>query len=1017
VIKLEPPGGDPSRHFGPFPQDVPHPERSGLFLHLNRHKRSVVVDPASEAGAALIRSLAAEAHIVLEDYAPGSAAAWGWGWPTLHAVSPALVMTSITPFGQTGPYRDYRGSELTLQAIGGPLYTNGHQDREPLKLAGHYAHYHAGAVAALATLMALRRAEAMGAGDWIDVAVHECQAGCRDRQSTNLTIAAYTGLAVRRLSATEFRLGAGVRACRDGYVNIMGGSNRLPRLLHLIGRPDLSEHPQLMAPPGSVPDDLVAEVEGAYATWLKTMTKREAVVEAQAAGLLAGAVYTVAEVVQDPHYQVRQMWDTINHPATGPLRYPGRPFLFSRSPRRPPQRAPLLNEHVEAVQAGWPPQPHRSPTAGQDTPLGLPLTGLRVAEITVVWAGPHVTQLLAEWGADVIRVEPANKPQPYTRGLESVATRAQARTLVSKGIPTRLVANEAALDPWNRNASFNSHARHKRSMTCDIMTSEGHEALLRLLAHCDVLVENNVPETMDKAKLSWEDLYALNPRLILLRMPAFALDGPYRNYRAFGLHVEAMIGHTHLRGYPGESPELLSESLASDGLAGVQGAVAVLMALRHRDRTGEGQLIEMPLTEGFLPTLGEFIMEYTMNGRDTPTQGNRHRWHAPHNVYPCRGHDQWIAIDVGTEAEFAALCQVLGTLHLLDEPRFHTASARLAHVAALDQALATLTRAHDKEQLFHALQAAGVCAAPVRTAVEVLADPQLQARNFFVALPTADEQRLYRYPGCMFRLARTPNTLYAGPVRLGEHNREIYCDLLGYTPEQFAALEGKGLVGTAYPPRIWRPEPASCVHQSKEAKMAIATEAPTLAVTLHWPMSDEQFATLCALNPELRFEYTSTGDLIIMPPTGGDTGHSNANLTTDFTLWARRDGTGLIFDSSTLFILPNGAKRSPDVSWIRRERWQALTAEEQQGYPPLCPDFVLELRSPTDRLRTLQDKMREYCDNGARLGWLIDPLERVMYIYRPGAEVERLEAPVEVSGEPVLTEFVWRWEWLGQALP
>lgn len=809
VIKLEPPGGDPSRQFGPFPQDIPHPERSGLFLHLNRHKRSVVVDPASDAGTALIRCLAAEAHIVLEDYPPGSAATWGWGWPTLHAASPALVMTSITPFGQSGPYRDYRGAELTLQAIGGPLYTNGHQEREPLKLAGHYAHYHAGAVAALATLIALRRAETTGEGDWIDLAVHECQAGCRDRQSTNLTIAAYTGLAVRRLSAAEFRLGTGVRSCRDGYVNIMGGSNRLPRLLRLIGRADLIEHPQLMAPPGSVPDDLIGEVEGAYAAWLQTMPKRQAFTVAQAAGLLAGAVYTVADVMQDPHYQARRIWDTIDHPATGPLLYPGRPFVLSRSPRRAPQRAPLLNEHAEAIKAASPPSPRGSAPTKPETPLGLPLAGLRVAEITVVWAGPHVTQLLAEWGADIIRVEPANKPQPYTRGLESVPTRAQARALVAKGIPTRLVANDAALDPWNRNASFNSHARHKRSMTCDIMTPEGREALLRLLQHCDVLVENNVPETMDKAKLSWEELHTHNPRLIMLRMPAFALDGPYRNYRAFGLHVEALIGHTHLRGYPGESPELLSESLASDGLAGVQGAVAVLMALRHRDRTGEGQLIEMPLTEGFLPTLGEFIMDYTMNGRDTPTQGNRHRWHAPHNVYACRGDDNWIAIDVGTEAEFAALCQVLGGVHLLADQRFGSAPARLAHVAALDQALTTLTRTREKESLFHALQAAGVCAAPVRTAVEVLDDPQLQARGFFVDLPTADEQRMYRYPGLMFRLARTPNTLHAGPVRLGEHNRELYCDLLGYTPEQLAALEHHGLVGTAYPPNIWRPEPAS----------------------------------------------------------------------------------------------------------------------------------------------------------------------------------------------------------------
>ncbi len=801
VIKLEPLGGDPSRTFGPFPDDEPHPERSGLFLHLNRYKRSVEVDPASDAGAEHIRALAAGAQIVLEDYAPGAAAAWGWDWESLQAVNPGLVLTSITPFGQTGPYRDYRGSELTLQAIGGPLYTNGHRDREPLKLAGHYALYHAGIVAALATMMALRRAEASGEGDWVDIALHECQAGCRDRQSTNLTIAAYTGLSVGRLSNTVFRVGAGVRSCRDGYVNIMGAANRLPRLLRMIGREDLIDHPQLM----NLPDGLVEVIEKAYADWLKTRDKGDIVAEAQASGLLAGAVNTVADVMRDRHFQVRGVWDHIDHPEAGPLNYPGRPFIMSRSPRREPQRAPLLDEHAGEIQAAS----FLSPTdvkLKQDGPLGLPLDGIRVAEITVVWAGPHVTQLLAEWGADVVRVEPVNKPQPYTRGMETVPTRQQRLNFAAQGVPTRLADNDPALDPWNRNASFNSHARLKRSMTCDIMTPEGREALLRLIAHCDVLVENNVPETMDKARITWEELHAINPRLIMLRMPAFALDGPYRNYRAFGLHVEAMVGHTHLRGYPGQSPELLSESLASDGIAGVQGALTVMMALRHRERTGEGQLIEMPLTEGFLPILGEFMMDYSMNGRDTPTQGNGHRHHAPHHVYPCRGEDQWIAIDVGTDDEFVALCQVLGGADLTGDARFASAQARRHHVEALDEALCMLTRARDKEELFHALQAVGVCAAPVRTAMEALADPQLNTRGFFESLPTADAQTHYRYPGLMFRMTRTPNSLRTGPARLGEHNHDIYCDLLGYSQDELKALEHKGLVGTAYPAKVWRPE-------------------------------------------------------------------------------------------------------------------------------------------------------------------------------------------------------------------
>jgi Uma2 family endonuclease len=171
-------------------------------------------------------------------------------------------------------------------------------------------------------------------------------------------------------------------------------------------------------------------------------------------------------------------------------------------------------------------------------------------------------------------------------------------------------------------------------------------------------------------------------------------------------------------------------------------------------------------------------------------------------------------------------------------------------------------------------------------------------------------------------------------------------------------------------------------------------------------MSDEQFFELCHLNRDLRLERTSQGDLVIMPPTGGETGRENFELTVLFGHWVHIDGTGVGFDSSTGFTLPNGAKRSPDLAWVMRERWEALTAEQRRQFPPLCPDFVLELRSPSDALATVEAKMQEYLDNGARLGWLIDPIEKKVYIYRPEAPVECLDNPQTISGEPVLPRFV-----------
>ena len=171
-------------------------------------------------------------------------------------------------------------------------------------------------------------------------------------------------------------------------------------------------------------------------------------------------------------------------------------------------------------------------------------------------------------------------------------------------------------------------------------------------------------------------------------------------------------------------------------------------------------------------------------------------------------------------------------------------------------------------------------------------------------------------------------------------------------------------------------------------------------------MSEDEFFEFCQHNPDLRLERTAEGDLIIMPPTGGETGRSNFDLITLFGIWVHNDGTGAGFDSSTVFRLPNGADRSPDVAWVRRDRWETLTPEEREKFPPLCPDFVIELRSYTDRLAPLKEKMEEYISNGAQLGWLIDPLEKKVWVYRPNIEAECLDHPDSVSGDPVLRSFV-----------
>jgi crotonobetainyl-CoA:carnitine CoA-transferase CaiB-like acyl-CoA transferase len=432
----------------------------------------------------------------------------------------------------------------------------------------------------------------------------------------------------------------------------------------------------------------------------------------------------------------------------------------------------------------------------------LPLDGVKVAAVTVVWAGPHCTQVLAEWGAEVIRVEPIDAIQPYSRGAERIATKEQVIESVKNGLTLFAYPDyDPGQEPWNRNPGFNSHSRNKKSMACNIMTPEGKMAFLKLIKEVDVLVENNVPTTIEKAGITYETLKEINPRLIMLRMPAYGLSGPYKGYRAFGTHVEAMIGHHYIRGYPDGSPDETGEAFTADAFAGLLGATAITAALRYRDATGEGQQIEMPLAEGFLPNLGEFILDFEMNGRVAGPQGNTHHSHAPHGVFPTSGDDQWIAIDVSEDEEWFSLCEVLDADTLASDARFRTQLSRFQNRDLLHDELNKYTIKHQKFDLFIELQQSGVCAGPVTDDVELLESPQLIDRGFFEELESPVIGK-HRYPGIMTKWVGTPNSIRTPPPRLGEHSEEIYKQLLGYSDEEYNELLEEGHVGDRYPDHL-----------------------------------------------------------------------------------------------------------------------------------------------------------------------------------------------------------------------
>jgi CoA:oxalate CoA-transferase len=349
VVKVErPQGGDPARLLGPFFHDNPTLESSALFLHLNTNKKSITLNLKADEGKNIFRRLAAGADIVVENFRPGVLAGLGFDYESLKALNPAAVVTSISNFGQTGPYRDLLASEIVESAMGGPLNITGHAEHEPLKLAGTVIQYHAGAVAAYATTLALLRAEDDAQGDWIDISIYETQCANRDRRVIYLLGHAYTGEIGRRQMAV-YRPLSGVREAKDGYVNIVGSGRRLPSLLRMMGREDLLEDERVREAVHTAGTEVLEEIEALYVDWLRDQPKHEVVAKAQEAHVLAAPVNTIADLFSDPHFQARNPWEVIDHSVTGPVRYPGAPFRMSETPMPHPRRAPMLGEHNEQI--------------------------------------------------------------------------------------------------------------------------------------------------------------------------------------------------------------------------------------------------------------------------------------------------------------------------------------------------------------------------------------------------------------------------------------------------------------------------------------------------------------------------------------------------------------------------------------------------------------------------------------------------------------------------------------------
>jgi crotonobetainyl-CoA:carnitine CoA-transferase CaiB-like acyl-CoA transferase len=425
----------------------------------------------------------------------------------------------------------------------------------------------------------------------------------------------------------------------------------------------------------------------------------------------------------------------------------------------------------------------------------LPLSGVRVLDFTVVWAGPYATMMLADWGAEVIRVESLQHFPSTTRGL---VPRPPAAMLANA---THLLAGfpewQPGERPWNRHPMFNCHARNKLSMTVNLTCPEGQDMVRQLVTMSDVIVENNAAGVMTKLGLDYDTVRALKSDIIYLSMPSFGGSGPYRAFQGFGSNVEALCGFTAVRGYSDMPLSANTAVYYMDAASGPGGAFAVLCALHYRQRTGRGQCIDFAQAENMLPHLGEYFMEAAMHGRDPMPIGNRHPTMVPHGCYPCQGEDRWLVLAVATDAEWQRLCHALGDPAWATHPQFSTLAGRLQHQDTLDQHLATWTSTQDARAAMEYLQTHGIAAGMVFFESDAYDDAQLNSRGFFETV-THRECGTHRYPGMLWKMSKTPGMIRSPACCLGEHNDYVYRELLGMSDEAIERLRQAGHIGATY---------------------------------------------------------------------------------------------------------------------------------------------------------------------------------------------------------------------------
>ena len=783
VIKVEPAQGDPSRNRGPFVDDIPGPDRSLRWLAWNTNKRSVTLDLSERSGRNRLLQLAQTADIVLESFAPGYLDELGLGYETLSEANPRLILVSISPFGQSGPYRDYRATDIVLWAMSGNMSITGEPAGPPAHVSDDGQSFlHAGGDAAIGALIALTQRARTGRGQHVDLSIQEAA-------SRGLYQVTGSWDMTRRNLTREYRPNVGggelpwTWQCRDGHVIWLcavgpGAEQRLGGFFAWLD--EIGEGLELQSVDWeNLPlEEMTAEdwepLRRLFADLFINRTKQELYEAATRRNFLLYPSATPADTLANVQLRARGFWRDVEHPDLGrSVRFPG--ALAQGDGPIPAQThpAPRPGQHNEEVLAELerlPVETNGASAVGSNSLSDAkPLAGIKVADFGWFMVGPQTIKPFSDFGADVVHVE-------STARLDAL----------------RIVGpfQDDAPDP-ERCGEYAQVRTGGRSINVDLGTEAGMAIARRLVTWADIVFDNFSAGAMKRMGLGHEALRELHPNLIVLSSSGQGQDGPHARGKGGGGHYAALAGFNELTGWPEGEPGYLSAY--TDFIAPRFNVPLLLAALDHRRRTGEGRYFDVSQYEAGVHWLTPAILDYTVNDRVAQRLGNRQPDAAPHGAYPCAA-DRWCVIAVTNDDEWRALCEAMQAVRLADDPRFAKLEQRKANEDELDRLIGEWTIQRDAYEVMRVFQGVGVPAGVVQTGEDVLDyDPQLRHRNFYQRLehPALGS---YRAPQASFRLSDAPCELQRARL-LGEDTYEVLSETLGYSD---AEIERFALAGALH---------------------------------------------------------------------------------------------------------------------------------------------------------------------------------------------------------------------------